>query len=173
MPTVLITPASLVDQPGEQVDVLRQAGFKVIFPDDSGFTTGRPVAETIRQLSMCDAVLAGGEICSPDVFAGLPNLKVIARAGVGYDRIDIPAATQNGTVVTITPTANHESVAEHAMMLLLAVSKRVLFNDPRTRQGQWPHEQTFPVRGSTVGIVGLGRIGRSFARRVAAHRLPC
>ncbi|HAD58680.1 MAG TPA: hypothetical protein DCG12_05520 [Planctomycetaceae bacterium] len=168
MPIALITPASFVNQPGEQVDVLTNAGFEVIFPDDPSFTTGRPAAETIAQLSRCDAVLAGGEICNSEVLRALPNLKVIARAGVGYDRIDISAATENGTVVTITPTANHESVAEHAMMLLLAVAKQVLVNDPAVRRGDWPHKQTIPVRGTTVGIVGLGRIGRSFARRVAA-----
>jgi phosphoglycerate dehydrogenase-like enzyme len=113
-------------------------------------------------------VIAGGEVFSEEVLAALPGLRVIARSGVGYDRVDVAAATRHDVVLTITPTANHESVAEHALMLLLAVAKRLTFNDRQARGGKWPMQPSFPVRGTTIGILGLGRIGRSFAVRARA-----
>ncbi|MBM4077056.1 MAG: lactate dehydrogenase, partial [Planctomycetes bacterium] len=96
------------------------------------------------------------------------KLKVIARSGVGYDRVDVPAATKRGIPVTITPTANHESVAETMLALLFAVAKGIVSNDGRVRSGKWSRNLTEPVRGKTVGLLGLGRIGRSTAIRVRA-----
>ena len=93
---------------------------------------------------------------------------MIARAGVGFDRVDIPAATARGVAVTITPNANHECVAEHALALLFACRKNLLPNDRGTREGNWERVLTEPVRGKTFGIIGLGRIGRSVAVRVKA-----
>lgn len=116
-------------------------------------------------MAAADAVLAGGEYFTPGAFARLPRLRVVARSGVGYDRVDIPAATAHGVVVTITPTANHEGVAEHALALLFAVAKSIVVNDRRQRAGEWRIMQTEPIRGKTLGLLGLGRIGRSMAVR--------
>jgi phosphoglycerate dehydrogenase-like enzyme len=169
MPVVLITPERMLHVPGPHVDMLQTAGFDVAYPKNPIFTRGHcSVPETIDELSVCCAVIAGGEVFSEAVLAGLPALRVIARCGVGYDRVDVAAATRHDVVLTITPTANHESVAEHALMLLLAVAKRLPFNDRQARGGKWPMQPSFPVRGTTIGILGLGRIGRSFAVRARA-----
>jgi phosphoglycerate dehydrogenase-like enzyme len=99
----------------------------------------------------------------------LPQLRIIARNGVGYDQIDVAAATRRGIAVTITPHGNHQAVAEHAMALLLAVTRNVVQGAIDTRRGGWSRRRAFiPLRGRTLGIVGLGRIGRSLAQRAAA-----
>jgi phosphoglycerate dehydrogenase-like enzyme len=122
-------------------------------------------ADTVRVLKPASAVIAGGEYFTPEIQAGLPNLRVIARAGVGYDKVDVPAATSRKIAVTITPTANHEGVAEQAFALILAIAKGIVGNDARTRAGQWSLGCTAPIRGKTLGLFGLGRIGRSTAIR--------
>lgn len=169
MPLALITPENLLHEDGPYVTMLQEAGFDVAFPKERTFTRGLcSEEETIEQLSSCDALIAGGERLTPSVLAALPKLRVVARSGVGYDRVDIPAATEHRIAVTITPTANHESVAEHALMLLLAVAKGIIVNDAHARAGRWPMPTTQPVRGRTCGVFGLGRIGRSFAVRAKA-----
>jgi phosphoglycerate dehydrogenase-like enzyme len=167
---VLITPEGMRDKPAPYFTLLRDAGFQVRYPQNPIFTRGHGgEEETIRELENVSAVLAGGgEHYSPRALAQLPQLRVIARSGVGYDRIDVPAATANDIVVTITPTANHEAVAEHALLLLLALAKDLVVNDRRTRDGTWRTELNTPVRGMVLGIVGLGRIGRSLAVRAKA-----
>lgn len=172
LPTVLITPESLIGVCGPWVAMLEEAGFTIQYPEDSKFTRGLGSAEeTIRVLSGASAVIAGGEYLTASVIARLPKLRVIARSGVGYDRVDVAAATARGILVTITPTANHESVAEQTFALLFAVAKGVVVNDIRTRAGGWAKQATQPIRGKTLGIFGLGRIGRSTAVRGRAMRM--
>ena len=165
----LISPEHMIGKDKRYVHVLKEAGFDVIYPDDPTFTRGQKTEkETIDQLSKCSAVIAGGAYYSENVLSRLPDLRVVARSGVGYDRVDVPAATAHNVVLTITPTANHESVAEHALALLFSVAKGVLPNDEHARAGRWPQSETLPVRGQTLGIIGLGRIGRSLASRAGA-----
>lgn len=166
MPVVLITPEALVDIRGPWVSLLEEAGLTVAYPEDPTFTRGlHSAADTIRVLKPASAVIAGGEYFTPEIQAGLPQLRVIARAGVGYDKVDVPAATSRRIAVTITPTANHEGVAEQVFALIFAIAKGIVDNDERTRTGQWSLGCTQPVRGKTLGLFGLGRIGRSTAIR--------
>lgn len=166
MPVVLITPETILNTRGPWVSVLEEAGLTVAYPEDPTFTRGlHSVADCIHAMKDASAVIAGGEYFTPEIQAALPKLRVIARAGVGYDRIDVPSATTNNIVLTITPTANHEGVAEQVFALLFAIAKNVIGNDARTRAGQWSSGQTSAVRGTTLGIVGLGRTGRSTAIR--------
>lgn len=99
-----------------------------------------------------------------------PRLKVIARAGVGLDNVDVSAATTTGVMVVNAPTSNIVSAAEHAVALLLAVARRVPAADASLRGGEWKRSSFSGVElaGKTVGVVGLGRIGQLFAQRVAA-----
>jgi phosphoglycerate dehydrogenase-like enzyme len=84
---------------------------------------------------------------------------------VGYDAVDVAAATERGIVVTITPGTNQDAVAELTSTLLLAVAKRLVPNHGLIRAGQWPRSPTLPLRGKTLGIAGLGRIGKAVAVR--------
>lgn len=172
MPTVLITPEAFLHQKAPYVDSLTAAGFDIQYPVNPHFTRGLGTEdETIAQLKGISAVIAGGEWLTRKVIEASPQLRVIARSGVGYDRVDIPAATERKVPVTITPTANHEAVAEQAMALLFGLAKQVVQNDARTRAGQWSIGMTAPLRGKTFGILGLGRIGRSTALRAIGMRM--
>jgi len=166
MPRVLIAPATMAGRDGAHLRVLREAGFDIAYP---------PVArqlleeELLTQLDGIDAVMAGSEPYTRRVIEAHPQLKVIARAGVGYDAVDMAAATERGIVVTTTPGTNQDAVAEHTFTLLLALAKNLLTAHLGTCAGNWPRLQpTQPLRGRTLGIVGLGRIGKSVAVRGAA-----
>jgi D-3-phosphoglycerate dehydrogenase len=165
MPKVLITTEALREQPGKHVDMFKAAGYEVRWPAKSVLLTED---DTLEAMQGFVAVLAGGEPYSQRVIAALPELRVISRNGVGYDKIDVAAATARGVAVTITPEGNHQAVAEHALALMLAVARSIVRDACATRGGQWPRRKAFiPLRGATLGIVGLGRIGRSVAVRAA------
>lgn len=169
MPVALITPEEMIRTPGPEAQILREAGFEVRYPADTTFTRGLGTEdETIRTIRGVNALLAGGEWLTEKVFAAVPELRVVARAGVGYDRVDVAAATRHGVAVTITPTANHAAVAEHMLALLFGATRLIALNDRTLRGGQWIRRPLTPVRGKTIGLVGLGRIGRSTAVRCAA-----
>ncbi|GGM36458.1 D-3-phosphoglycerate dehydrogenase [Longimycelium tulufanense] len=105
-----------------------------------------------------------------EVLGAAKRLKVVARAGVGLDNVEVPAATERGVMVVNAPTSNIVSAAEHAMALLLAVARRVPAADQTLRGGEWKRSSFTGVElnGKTVGVVGLGKIGQLFAQRVAA-----
>lgn len=103
-----------------------------------------------------------------DVLVGLPNLKVISSFGVGYDNIDAVAAASRGILVAHTPDVLNDEVADTAIMLWLAVSKELLPAERWARSGAWETKGAYPlartVRGRSVGILGLGRIGQTIAK---------
>lgn len=151
------------------IHMLKDAGFEIRHVHDKAFIMGdRSDTEEIEILRGASAVLARGERYSPQVLRSLPDLRVIARLGVGFDRVDIEAATKLGIAVAITPSANHEAVAEHALALILALAKSLIIGDRGMRADGWPATVRAPIRGKTLGIVGLGRIGRSLAVRAKA-----
>ena len=172
MPTTLITPEVMLHKPAPYVDILRAAGIQIRYPQNPLLARGiLSQQETIAELEGVEAVIAGGELFSPAVIAALPKLRVIARAGVGYDRVDVPAATAHRVALTITPTANHEAVAEQAFALILACAKDLVIGHKSLLAGQWRRDLTEPIRGKTLGLLGLGRIGRSTALRGIAMRM--
>lgn len=168
MPKVLIAPAVFFKIPGPYVTKLRDAGFEVVYPPLPDIKTEQ---ELLQQMQGVSAIIAGGEYFTDRVISQLPDLRVIARAGVGYDRVDVAAATKCGVAVTITPTANHECVAEHTIGLLLALTRNVVRHHQDVLDGDWSRRPMVPLRGRTLGLVGLGRIGRSVAVRAQAFRL--
>jgi len=107
------------------------------------------------------------------VLAAAPKLRVVARAGVGVDNIDLPAATRAGVVVLNAPGANAVSAAEHTIALLLAVTRQIPSANASTQAGRWERKKMKPIdlRGRTVGIVGLGRVGSLVARRLRAFEM--
>jgi len=165
MPTVLIGPSPIRHRPGHFRELLAAAGFAAIEPPGNGPLTP---ADLLAALPAADALIAGGEPVPASVIAACPKLRVIARTGVGYDAVDVAAATARGIVVAITPGTNHESVAEQAFALLLALAKETISRDGSTRAGGWDRMPVRPLRGTTLGLVGLGRIGRAMATRAVA-----
>lgn len=119
----------------------------------------------IEELSGCCAVIAGSEPYTRRVIESLPDLRVIARTGVGFDAIDLAACDDRQVVVATTPGVNHHSVAEHTIAMLMAVSRGFPDLDQRVRSGAWRRIEYPRVMGRTLGLVGLGRIGQAVATR--------
>ncbi|MCW2701671.1 MAG: D-3-phosphoglycerate dehydrogenase [Blastococcus sp.] len=105
-----------------------------------------------------------------EALAAAPNLKVVARAGIGLDNVDVAAATERGVMVVNAPTSNIVSAAEHAVALLLAAARQIPAADASLREGTWKRSKFMGVEvtDKTVGVVGLGRIGVLVAQRLAA-----
>src|SRR5262249_30218553 len=169
----LIAPMTLAGIDGEFLHVLRNAGFELIFP---GVAHQLLEDELLHHLTGIDASLAGSEPYTPRVFRAHPQLKVVARVGVGYDAVDLDAATANGTAVTIAPGTNQEAVAELCFALMLGLAKDLPNQHNGLRAGGWPRRANIPLRGRTLGLAGLGRIGKAvavraqaFGRKVLAH----
>ena len=109
------------------------------------------------------ALVRGNVTVSRATFDTMPNLRVLARTGVGTERVDLAAATERGIPVVITPGSNTRAVAEGALAMMLALTKSLAELDAVVREGRWSDRESVPVGdidGSTVGIVGYGRIGQ-------------
>ncbi len=165
MPRVLIATAMLAGLEGPFLSVLRGAGFEVVYPRERKQLTED---ELLAELPHVAAALAGSEPYTRRVIEASPSLRIIARNGVGYDAVDIAAATERGIAVAVTPGTNHESVAEHTLALTLAVARSIVPQNAAIRAGRWQRDVGLPLRGRTLGLVGLGRVGRAVATRAAA-----
>jgi phosphoglycerate dehydrogenase-like enzyme len=123
--------------------------------------------ELAEVLPGCIASLAGSEPYTREVIAqaAAAGLKVIGRAGVGYDAVDVAAATDYGIVVTFAPGTNHDAVAEHTFALILALAKTIVQQNNLIKSGGWPRKAQQPIRGKILGLLGLGRVGKAVARR--------
>ena len=159
-PVVLIADKlaqSTVEALGDGVEVRWVDG-----PDRPALLAAVPEADAIlvRSATTVDA----------EVLAAGTKLKIVARAGVGLDNVDVPAATERGVLVVNAPTSNIHTAAEHAVTLLLAAARQIPAADATLRQHEWKRSKFNGVElfGKTVGVVGLGRIGQLFAQRVAA-----
>jgi phosphoglycerate dehydrogenase-like enzyme len=162
MPNILIMPTPLRHRPGRFRTILGQAGFTPIDPPGTARLTD---ADLDAALPRADALLAWGAPITATMISRAPRLRAIARAGSGIEAVDLAAASARQVVVSNTPGANAESVAEHTFALLLALTRHVVDNDRSVRDGAWDRRPSRPLRGSTLGIVGLGRIGLAVARR--------
>ena len=133
-------------------------------------TRGRDQVSVIRNAADADGVITSYALFPREVFEALPRLKVVSRTGVGYDEIDVPAATDHGVAVCNVPGYGTEVVSDHAIALALAVLRRINELDADMRAGIWGHARRRPlgqVRGRTFGVVGMGEIGRATARKAA------
>jgi len=165
MPRVLIGPAPLANVQGSFLDVLRLGGFEIVYHGSPSQLTEEQI---LHHLKGIDASLAGSEPYTERVLSANPQLRVIARVGVGYDAVDLEAATRHNVVVTFAPNTNHGSVAEHTFALMLALAKNLITQHAGTAAGRWPRGSTLPLRTQTLGLVGLGRIGKAMTTRAQA-----
>lgn len=155
-------------------ELLKRNGCEVVIPDQFG-----PLAPDVlrREMEGKDAVL-----CSPDPYTRefmqtpeAADLKIISRWGVGYDSIDVPAATESGIVVGYTPGLLDEAVADYAFALLLTLARHTAEVHADMKEGKWKVAWGCDIGGKTLGIVGCGRIGQAVARRARGFgmRLLC
>ena len=143
--------------------ILTSAGFEVEFASPSANVFDEDTL--IAELQGCQASVAGSEPYTPRVLEACPELRAICRTGVGFDAVDLPTCDARGIVVTTTPGVNHHAVAEHTIALLMGVARGFPEVDRRVRENRWQRTTRPRVMGSTIGIVGLGRIGRAVATR--------
>jgi D-3-phosphoglycerate dehydrogenase len=131
--------------------------------------TGKPLtsAEVAKLLPGIDGYIAGLDGIDASALKSADRLKVIARYGVGVDSVDLEVAREKGIVVTNTPGANSVSVAELALGLMLALARQIPEAVEAVRQGKFPRYSGISLEGKTVGILGLGAIGKQLARRLA------
>ena len=167
---VLIT-ARAVDEVGAPaVDLFRRTGCSVALAPKPGALK----AEDLRSLlGGIDGILASADPYSASVLSSpqASGLKIISRWGVGYDSIDLGAATRQGIVIAYTPGLLDDTVADYAFALLLTMTRRIHRVDGAMRQGVWKPVWGHDLTGKTLGIVGCGRIGQAVARRASAFRL--
>ena len=112
-----------------------------------------------------DGIITGSHPYTRRVISAADKLKIISRTGAGFDTIDLEAATERGIIVTTTPDANSESVAELAMGLMLSVARCIPQGDRKIRRGDWSPHIGVELYQKTLGIVGLGKIGKRLAKR--------
>ncbi|HZK66185.1 MAG TPA: phosphoglycerate dehydrogenase [Chloroflexota bacterium] len=162
-PRVLLTSFWL--EPGDEVDqLLQEAGCETVFNRWHGDRTEDEMIQILRGI---DGAVVSIDPFTPKVMDGAPQLKVISRTGVGYDAVDAPAAAERGIAVCITPGANNKAVADFAFSLILASARRLLENLTEVPRGGWKRYQGRDLPGSTLGIVGLGSIGKEVAKRAS------
>ena len=131
--------------------------------------TGKPLTsmEVAKLLPGVDGYIAGLDGIDANALQAADRLKVIARYGVGVDNVDLATAREKGIVVTNTPGANSVSVAELALGLMLALARQIPEAVEAVHQGKWPRYSGVSLEGKTVGILGLGAIGKQLARRLS------
>lgn len=159
---ILVTPTSLQPgKPSNALETLQSYSTDLVFNP-----TGRPLTEDelIPLLKDCDGYVAGLDFVTKKVLNTCPRLKVISRYGAGYDRVDITAASEKGIVVTNTPGVNAEAVGELAMALILSAARKVPHLNATTRTGEWIRSTGMELKNKTIGIMGLGAIGKVVAR---------
>ena len=164
MVRILLTTTSYQDTPGPHHDLLASSGAEIV-------CARGPLSEKsmLEYAGDYDAFLCGDDVISQAVIQkALPRLKIIAKYGIGVDKIDVDYATDQGIPVAFTPGVNHTTVAEHCFMLMLALSKKLIEHVEWTKQGLWKRETGNEIAGKTLGIIGLGRIGREMAIRANA-----
>lgn len=155
--------------------ILRERYSLVSEPMDNKIPTGD---DRRRGFAQSDAVICTlADPITDDLLAVASRLKIVANYAVGYNNIDVAAATRRGIVVTNTPDVLTDATADLTLALILAVARRVVEGDHWARSGQWPgwaptQMLGTDVTGKTLGIIGMGRIGQAVALRAQGFRMP-
>ena len=148
----------------EGIRLLEDQGCELVIND-----LGRPMEyEDLCDLTAdIDGAIVGVDVWDEQLLARSPKLKVIARFGVGVDNLDLDACRRHGVAVCNCPGVNTNSVAEHALMLILGLMRQLGACDRAAREGRWPRSMHYELRGKTVGLVGFGSVGRRLAELLA------
>lgn len=170
---VLITPRSFGKNNPDLFYRLERAGLALIRNDTGAILSADQMKEL---LAPCEGVIVGVDPLDANVLASAPKLRAISKYGVGLDNIDLKLCEERGIKVSRTVGANSEAVADYAFGLMIAVARRIAYIDRRCREKDWKKITTIDVYGKTLGIIGLGAIGKrvalrakGFAMRVFAH----
>jgi D-3-phosphoglycerate dehydrogenase len=164
MKRILLTTTSFQDTPGDHHKILADTGWEIV-------RARGPLSEaqTLELVGDIDAFICGDDAITRKVLEkARPRLKIISKYGIGVDKIDMKSATEFGLPVLFTPGVNHTTVAEHTFLLLLALEKNFIAAVDATRKGEWKRKTGHELLDKTIGIIGLGRIGKEVAIRARA-----
>lgn len=164
---ILLTTTSYQDTPGRHHDLLEQSSHEVV-----------PVRGPLTEQEMLDLVTANGgvdgllhgddAITRPVIEAALPRLKALSKYGIGLDSVDVQAATDLKVPVLFTPGVNHTTVAEHTFGLMIALAKHFWQGVSSVKSGRWQRLTGTELAGKTLGVLGMGRIGKEMIKRAVA-----
>ncbi|NJE85270.1 hydroxyacid dehydrogenase [Thermococcus sp. CX2] len=143
------------------IEVLKNAGFEVVYEE---YPNEERLIELVGDVEAI--IVRSKPKVTRKVIEAAPKLKVIGRAGVGLDNIDLEAAKERGIKVVNSPAASSRSVAELTIALIFAVARKIAFADRKMREGVWAKKQSMGIEleGKTIGVVGFGRIGYNVAK---------
>jgi D-3-phosphoglycerate dehydrogenase len=159
---ILVTPRSFGKANPELFDELRGAGLDVVRNDTGSILSRERMMELLAD---CHGIIVGVDPLDVGVLDAAPQLKAIAKYGVGLDNIDLDHCARRGIAVSRTLGANSQAVADYAFALMLAVARSVVTIDGRCRKRDWGKITTLDIHGRTLGIVGIGAVGRCVVQR--------
>ena len=161
---VLLTARPLSEVGGPALEIFERAGCSTVSSNKKGPLAA---ADVISQLEGVDAVLVSPDKFTAEVFASpaARRLKIVSRWGVGYDTIDVAAATAAGVVVAFCPGALDDAVADYAFSMLCTIARRIHDGHAAMRESRWAPAWGHDISRKTLGIIGCGRIGQAMARR--------
>ena len=165
---ILITPRSFTSASKKPLEMLEEKGYEIIKNE-----TGKPLneREMLLLIKDVDGIIIGIDKLNVEIIRQTCNLKVISKYGVGVDNIDIKAATEQGIVVTNTPMANIDAVADIAFALMLALARKIPEANRETKAGNWKKFIGTSVWRKKLGVIGLGKIGRQVVKRAQGFEM--
>ena len=172
MSKILLTTTSYQDTPGAHHALLESSGVDVVRA--RGPLTEQDMLDLISADGPFDGFLHGDDhITARVIDAALPELKVMAKYGIGLDAIDVAHATEKNLPVLFTPGVNHTTVAEHAIGLMIALSKHFWPHMRAVKTGEWKRMTGNELMGKNVAVLGMGRIGKELIIRARAFGMNC
>jgi D-3-phosphoglycerate dehydrogenase len=165
MTTVLVTPIAFGKNDPELLPDLKSSVDKVILNPVDRPLQAHELFELVKDI---DGYIAGIDTINASVLECMTRCKVISRFGVGVDRVAVETATKKGIVVTNTPGANSVAVAELTLALMLGIARNLCVADQIVRRGDWRMLSGISIKGKTVGLVGIGAVGREVAKRLGS-----
>lgn len=170
---VLVTPRSYGKNDPDVFGMLEKTGVTIVRNETGGILDKVSMK---KLLADCDGIIVGVDPLDSEVIAAAPKLRAIAKYGVGVDNIDLEAAKERGIAVSRTVGANSEAVADYAMTLMLMVARKAALIDRKCRYGDWTKVTTTDISHKTLGLLGMGAIGKlvavraqGFSMKVLAH----
>lgn len=161
---IVVTPRSFGKSDPAPIELLASQGYDVVYNPYGRILTKDEMKELLAD---ADGVIVGVDPLDRDVLAQAPRLRIISKYGVGTDNIDLKYAEERGIRVATAAGSNTEAVADFAFALMMAVARRVNVIDRACREGIWKAETAIDIYGKTLGLLGLGAIGKAVARRAA------
>src|SRR5712692_4480317 len=164
-PRVLITPRAFLDLDGEHKTILKQAGYEIVANPRPRILTEDEMAAYVPGM---EALIVGDDPVTHRVLDRATGLKVISKFGTNVDNIDVDVAAARHIPVTFTPGVTHAAVAELTIGLMFALLRGIPQMDRDIRNGKWASAAGIELMGKTLGIVGMGGIGKEVAKRALA-----